>query len=975
MKDSSVDSCLAAIRKAVSCEVRRDAYSKVLYSTDASIFQVEPHAVVLPRTIADVHAVVECAAEHEVSVLPRTGGSSLAGQAVNESIVVDFTRHLSNIVGVDESNRTVTVEPGIVLDDLNRQLAPTGLQFGPDPASSNRAAIGGIVANNSTGSHSILYGMTADHVESVKVILSDGSRVKFGPVARHELPGLAKRPGREGEIYQWVDALCSNNTSAEIIRAATPRHWRRCGGYNLDRLIVDGINFAKPQDDFINIAKLICGSEGTLGVIEEATLKLVERPKQSAIALVHFNQLHLALKAVECILEVGPSAIELVDNLGLTLCRDVPEYARLLESFLVGNPDCILITEFYGSSRSELVHKIEELEKHLKSCGAGQTGVVPVLDAERQKDVWSVRKVGLGLLMSIRGDAKPIPFIEDAAVPVQHLPEYIDKLERFCTRDGTRIAIYAHASAGCLHVRPLINTKRASELAKIPEITEFAIDLLHGFGGALSSEHGDGRSRSAFNEQFFGTEMYQLFEETKTVFDPKNIFNPGVIVDPHSPVENLRFGPDYSTQPIVEKQDFTRDQGFARAVEMCNGAGVCRKLNGGTMCPSFMVTREEEHSTRGRANALRAALSGRLPEGEFTSTRMYDVMDLCLGCKACKSECPSSVDMAKIKTEFLAHYYDRHGVPRRTKFFADVAKASRRYSGSLAPIVNRVAKQKAVRRFLEASLGVHKHRNLPAFARQSFVAWASKRPKSKKTSGRQVVLFNDTFNTYNDPHVAIAAYEFLEACGLDVILPGHYCCGRPMISAGLVDEARQAAADTIARLYPFAERGIPIVGLEPSCILSLTDEYLDLLPDDSRVVAVARQAMMFESFVVRLSEENALPPFTGDHMNVLLHGHCHQKALVGTKDALTALSLPENYTADEVDSGCCGMAGSFGYQKEHYEISLRMGERSLFPAIRKTGADTVIVASGTSCRQQIADGTGRTSVHAAELLRDALAPG
>ncbi len=975
MADSRVSDCLHALQKRVSCNVRQDAYSKVLYSTDASIFQAEPHAVVLPRSLGDVHAVVECAAEHEVAVLPRTGGSSLAGQAVNEAIVVDFTRHLNKIIEVDEAARTARVQPGIVLDELNLQLGEKGLKFGPDPASSNRAAIGGIVSNNSTGSHSILYGMTADHVESVRVILSDGSRVEFGPEGDGAIAAKTSRPGVEGSVYRWLDEVRASEDHAATIRTSTPRHWRRCGGYNLDRIISqEGINFLIPQPDLVNSARLICGSEGTLAVIEDVTLNLVALPSVSAIALVHFDDLQLALRAVEPILEIGPSAVELVDNLGLTLCREVPEYARLLDSFLDGAPDCMLITEFYGDSVDELKDKIASLKQHLKAVGAGATGVVPVLEPSRQADVWKVRKVGLGLLMSIRGDAKPIPFIEDAAVPVQHLPEYIQKLEKFCTGDGSRMAIYAHASAGCLHVRPLINAKRAEELAKIPEIMHFAIDLLHGYGGALSSEHGDGRSRSAFNRAFFGDQMYTLFEKTKAAFDPGNIFNPGMIVNPHDPVGSLRFGPDYKTEAIKEQLDFSSDGGFARAIEMCNGAGVCRKLTTGTMCPSFMVTREEEHSTRGRANALRAAMSGKLGSGALQSERMYGVMDLCLGCKACKSECPSSVDMAKIKTEFLAQYYDKHGVPGRTRFFADVAKTSRRLSGPLAAIANGFGKQRAVRKILHHSKGVHWNRSLPEFARQDFLKWHRRnRPKSGRNGAQKVVLFHDTFSTYYEPEIAIAAYEFLDACGLEVILPGHYCCGRPLISAGLVDEARSAAKHTVGVLARYARAGVPIVGLEPSCILSFGDEYLDLLPGDEDATAVSENAYLFESWVEKLSEEDSLPPFTQSGQKLLFHGHCHQKALVGTTSARKVLALPKNYVVEEVDSGCCGMAGTFGYEKEHYDISMRIGGMRLFPAVRAEDPDSVIVAPGTSCRQQIVDGTGRKAKHPAEVLRDALA--
>ena len=970
---SALPDFLAALQKHVNGALRTDKYSKLLYSTDASIYQVMPYGVLIPEHNDHVQAAVELAHQYEIPILPRTAGSSLAGQAVNEALVVDMSRHLNEIVEVNQEERWVRVQPGIVLDELNIHLDQYGLLFGPDPASSNRAALGGIVSNNSTGSHSIMYGMTADHVLEMDVILSDGTKTHFSPLTEHALEQCQKKNGLEGAIYRDIASLISDPSNQHIIQTATPRHWRRCGGYNLERMLDKGGAYKYPQKPFgFNLSKLLCGAEGTFGVMTEITLNVVPKPTKTALAIVHFEQLKEALEAVPVILEVDPSAVELLDNLGLTMCRDVPQYARLMSSFIEGTPNCVLITEFYGESDAELKAKVERLKEHLKKQRVNVSAVVSAFDRQHQKDVWTVRKVGLGLLMSIKGDHKPIPFIEDAAVPVEHLAEYVTKVEAFCKDRDTQVAYYAHASAGCVHIRPLINAKEASEVAKLPEITGFSVDLLKGYGGSLSSEHGDGRARSQFNQQFFGPELYGLYQQTKQIFDPKGIMNPGMVVDARPMTEQLRYGSSYQVVQLQEHIDFSADMGFHRAVEMCNGAGICRKRTTGTMCPSFQVTREEEHSTRGRANMLRAALSGKLPAEELTGKRMYEVMDLCIECKACKAECPSSVDMAKIKFEFLAQYHGKNGTPLRTRFFGQIPRLTKLTSGFLAPIANWSLRLGLTKRILDFVMGISKYRTLPSFAPTPFTTWFKQRTIQQQDKPK-VVLFNDTFNTYNSPEVAIAATEVLEAAGYQVVLSNHGCCGRPMISKGLVDQAREAARKTVEALAPFAKEGIPIIGLEPSCLLSLKDEYSYLLPEHPMVQVVAEHAVLFENFVANHIENGSLElSFIDTPQQVLLHGHCHQKALVGTEAAKRALSLPTGYSVSEIDSGCCGMAGSFGYEKEHYTISKAMAERRLLPAIEASEEDTIVVAPGFSCRHQIKDGTGRTALHPAQVLRDAL---
>lgn len=948
------------LQKQTGGTLKTDAYSRTLYSTDASIYRIEPLGVFFPRHTDHIQAAVELAARHKVPVLMRGAGTGLAGQTVNRALVIDTSRHLSNVLEVNREERWARVQPGLVLDHLNAHLKPLGLQYGPDPATSNRATMGGIIGNNSTGSHSIMYGLAVDHIKAMSVVLSDGSTAEFGSVTGAQLDAYRSKPGLEGEIYRKLNDILGANRS--VIQNGTPVHWRRCGGYNLDRLIA--------EPDTFNLASLVCGAEGTLAAISDLTVNLVDKPKFTGLGIIHFDDLRPSLEAVPSLLETGPAVIELLDNLGLTMCRQSPEYARQL-TFVEGDPNCILIAEYTGDSPAEVSGKLDALQAHLKRHGIG-TACVRAETAARQANVWAVRKAGLGLLMSVRGDFKPVPFIEDSAVPVEHLPEYISKLEDFCRNLDVKMIYYAHASAGCLHIRPIMNLKQADQIRKMEKISRAAMEMVAGYDGAWSSEHGDGRARSWLNERFFGPELYGLFRQVKSVFDPHNLMNPGIIVDSGPMTENLRFGADYQVIPLEEHLDFSDDMGFHRAVEMCNGAGVCRKESG-TMCPSYMVTKDEEHSTRGRANLLRAALSGALPKSELTSHRMYEAMDLCVECKSCKAECPSSVDMTKLKTEFLAHYYRTHRVPLRSLIFGNFALVSRLASGPHAPLVNALMRNGLIRWGMDRFLGIDRRREFPAFVTQPFTAWMKKRKNSPSDdlSRKPVVLFHDPSNTYNHPEVAIAATEVLEAIGFRVISPGHCDCARPMISKGLVKQAKATATRTVAKLAPFANQDIPIVGLEPSSVSALNDDYLYMLPGNPDVRQVAKMATTFEEFIAGLIDDPdvELPSFAAP-ANIVLHGHCHQKALVGTSPAHKLLGLlGTDSRVTEIDSGCCGMAGSFGYESEHYDISMQMGERVLLPAIRAADAGSLIMAAGVSCRQQIEHGTGRTALHPAQVLR------
>ena len=950
------------LAQVVEGEVRFDKYSRILYSTDASIYQIEPIGVVIPRHAEDVIATIEVAARHRVPVLPRGGGSSLAGQAVGHAIHIDVSKYMHRILEVNPEERWVRVQPGVVLDQLNAHLRSYGLQFGPDPASSNRATLGGILGNNSAGAHSILYGITADHALEADVVLSDGTFTHVGPLDLPALHMKLEAEGLEGDIYRAVHRIVSDNLS--LIEERYPKYWRRAGGYNLDR-IARQLKTGEP----FNLFELIVGSEGTFVTLTEAKLNLVPLPKMTALDIVHFDDLVDAMEAVPAMLECEPSAIELLDEMTLQLVRGVPEYARQL-TWVEGDPKAVLIVEFYGESETELLDKLDKLEARLKRERMG-TAFVRAVTAEEIARVWNVRKAGLGFLMGLKGDYKPIPFIEDPAVPPEHLAEYIRGVRDICHAYGARMAAYAHASAGCIHVRPLINLKLENEVKKMHAIAIATCGLVLKYSGVMSSEHGDGLVRSEFNERIFGPELYSLFREVKRAFDPQGIMNPGKIVDAQSMVENLRYGPDYRAVQVRTHLRFDEFGGFDRAIEMCSGVGICRKMGVGTMCPSYMATREEEHSTRGRANALRAAISGALPIEELTSDRMLQVLDLCLECKGCKAECPSAVDMAKLKAEVLAQRADKYGVPLRSRLFGHIHLLSRLGSAT-APLSNMLA-QSPLATALKARLGIAPERPLPSFAAEPFDVWFRRHYRRNGARKGRVVLFHDTFMTYNQPEIGRAAVRVLEALGYEPILVRRKCCGRPMISKGMLRKAKAYAEHNVHILAPYAEAGIPIVGCEPSCLLTIRDDYPDLV-DDPRVEQVAANSLLIEEFVARLLDSDGVDlSFKEAPKRVLVHGHCHQKALVGTAPTLRMLRLMPGCEVEEVDSGCCGMAGSFGFEVEHYNLSMTIGELRLLPAVREAGPDTVIAAAGISCRQQIAHGTGRTAKHPVEILAEALA--
>jgi FAD/FMN-containing dehydrogenase/Fe-S oxidoreductase len=954
-----------ALTPRIEGTLHTDDMQRALYATDASMYAMTPVAVLIPKTVADVQAALEVASAHGVPVLPRGGGSSLAGQGVNHALVIDFTNHLNEILEIDPEAQTARVQPGVTLDELNRAAAAYDLMVGPDPASATRATLGGMLANNSTGTHSITYGNFIHHVREVEALLPDGTAVTFGPMGREAWQEKMRDGGREGALYRGLEALLADG-GRETIEQDTPGHWRRNNGYRLETLL----------EEERNLAKLLCGSEGTLAVATEITCDLVETPSTTGLGVVHFETRDDALRAVTTVLETDPTAVELFDGVAIERTQQTPGYADRL-TFLEGTPGGVLITEYSADTDAEIAECLDALEQKMAEARRGYT-TVRVTAPEAVDSVWSIRKEGLGLLMGVEGDYKPWAFIEDASVPVENLADYIDELSTFVDATDTRAAYYAHASAGCLHVRPFVNTKDEAGVEKMTRIARESLDLVKKYGGVVSSEHGDGIARGWANPEILGEDLYDLCREAKKVFDPDRLLNPGKVVDAPGMTEHLRMGPDYETRPFRTEMRFGEEGGFAGAIEKCNGNGACRKLRAGTMCPSFMATREEKDSTRGRANALRSALAGDLPEGAMTSDEMADVMDLCIQCKACKTECPSNVDMAKLKSEWQHHYQKENGISLRTRLFAHQPDAARWISGTpLASVVNWASKQSVLRAVGEAVLGIGAERPAPPFARQTFQQWfddeqrrgRSRPPRGDGAPGPRVVLFPDAFNAYHTPEPLRAATKVLRAMGHRVEVPAERVgSGRTLLSKGLVPQAQRRALQTVEALYPYADAGVPVVGVEPSSILTLRDEFLDLLPGEPRAETVAEATYTFEEYIAEQEAEEAFAntAWAGTG-SVVLHGHCHQKALIGTEATEQVLS-GAGYDVTAVDAGCCGMAGSFGYEAEHVDVSRQMAELRLAPAVREAGPETKIAAPGFSCRSQVKDVTGRTARHPAELL-------
>jgi FAD/FMN-containing dehydrogenase/Fe-S oxidoreductase len=943
------------LRREVRGAVLFDAATRGRYSTDASIYQIEPVGVVVPRDEDDALVALQIALDAGVPVLPRGGGTSQCGQTVGAALVLDVSKHLNEIIAFNKDAATVTVQPGLVLDHLNAWLKPHGLWFPVDVSTSAQATIGGMTGNNSCGSRSIQYGNMVHKVLGIDAWLADGGSYRFGA-----LPGnLDELDAPQGyrDLVGRINAIARRE--AEEIEHRYPKVLRRVGGYNLDMMLPAGAN----------MAHLLVGSEGTLAFSRRIELKLSPLPKHKTLGICHFPTFYQSMEAPQHIVKLKPAAVELVDDTMIGLARSNPAFLPIVNQCVKGEPAAILLVEFTGDDRDEPIRRLKELVELMADRGLPGS-VVEVIDPAVQREFWEVRKAGLNIMMSMKGDGKPVSFIEDCAVPLEHLAEYTDRLTQVFHKNGTKGTWYAHASVGCLHVRPILDMRRDGA-EKMRAIAEEAAALVKQYKGSYSGEHGDGLVRSEWIAPFFGPKITAAFEEIKDLFDPKGLLNPGKIVRPSKQDDRslFRFKPDYQAQPPAPALDWSEWGGFDKAVEMCNNNGHCRKFDVGTMCPSYRVTRDEKHLTRGRANTLRLALSGQLGPDALTSNALREAMDLCVSCKGCKRECPTGVDMAKMKIEFLHHWRRHHGLPLKERLIAFLPRYAP-WAAKLAPVVN------LLQGLGKPLLGFASQRTLPSWRRDIHAGVAG---AAASAPGREVVLFVDTFSRYFEPENARAAVRVLEAAGYTVHQPQAadgdrpLCCGRTFLAGGLVDEARKEARRMIDAFTPYVERGVPVVGLEPSCLFGLRDEFISMLPGEDSA-RLALHAFLFEEFLAREHAAGrlqlklkALP-----QPKALLHGHCHQKAFAAMPAVQTVLGLVPGLKVETIESSCCGMAGSFGYEAKHFEVSMRMAELSLLPKIREAGGNTLIVADGTSCRHQIRDGAKRHAIHVARVLEAAL---
>ena len=964
------------LEEQISGEVRFDAVSRALYSTDASVYQIHPLGVVVAKSRGDIVRTVNLARAHGASITARGGGTSQAGQAIGEGLQLDTSKYYNGIIELNIAERWAIVEPGIVLDELNAQLKPHGVRFAPDISTASRATIGGMISNNSCGARSVLYGKTIDHVLELDVVLSDGSPVHMRPLNRAELDEACQGDTLEAKCYRVVRQVAKE--CAGEIEKRYPKVVRRVGGYNLDEFADE----AKP----FNLSRIIVGSEGTLGMIVAAKINLVPLPKEKAVLAIEFDELLDALGATPIILRHKPSAIEVMDRFILNHARENPAMDRMRRAILqTDNPGALLCVELYADRAEELPPRLEAIERDLAQFHCVYRRAVNVPDQAR---IWGFREASLGLSMAMKGDNKSLSFVEDTAVRPEVLRDYINEFLEMIRRNGSSSGVYAHASVGCLHVRPVVNMKTAEGVARFEAIANQSADLVLKYGGALSGEHGDGLVRGPFMEKMFGPALYQAFRTVKHTFDPHGVFNPGKIVDTPPLTANLRYGTSYRTPDPPTYFDFSEYGGFGRAVEMCSGVGACRKKLEGTMCPSYMATREEKHTTRGRANTLRLAMSGRLAEAGLGDEGVLEVLDLCLECRACKAECPVGVDVARFKSEFLAEHWRKHGLPLGKRVLGNVHVLSK-VGSQFAPLSNTMAASALGRWMNEKLFGIDRRRTPPAWASETFEAkFAKGRLKAAPTAGSgsptsapvgagssrptgSVILFNDTFTNYNDPEIGVAAAGVLDAAGVGVRLAPHTCCGRPLISTGQLDQARALAHTSTEALFDAASRGERILFLEPSCLSAVREDAPALLRGEAqkRAQTVADACILFEDYVEREWAAGRLTlNLKPGPSTVVLHGHCHQKAMGLVAPAKALLSRIPSCTVVDLDSGCCGMAGSFGYSKDHYEVSRQIGERRLLPAARELKPGAVLAAAGTSCRHQVEHFTGVRPQHPAVLL-------
>lgn len=958
--------------------IKCDTSTLLQYATDASAYREIPVAVSVPKSKADLQLLIDFAKRNGLALIPRAAGTSLAGQVVGSGIIVDMSAQWGRIISIDEKKRTATVEPGVILDELNMATKPHGIFFAPETSTSNRCTIGGMVGNNSCGSHSLIYGSTRQHLIAATMMLDDGNEYEFGELTKLEFEQKCALTNREGDIYRYFASLLGDADNRAEIIAQMPEVavQRRNNGYALDSLITG--TFFDGTGSTINLASLIAGSEGTLGIITQATLNLVPLPpSQKAVVAVHLKDRNEAFKANLIALKHNPVAVEMMDHIVLQ-CTKGNITQQKNRYFVEGDPGAILIVEFYRHTQQEIEAQAAQMEQELRAAGYGYH--FPIIWNTDTSKVWALRKAGLGVLANVEGDAKPVSLVEDTAVAPERLPEYMDEFAQIMARHNLDCVYHAHIGTGELHLRPVLNLKDAKDVELFRTIAVEVAHLVKKHHGSLSGEHGDGRLRGEFLPIMVGERVYAMMKDVKRTFDPNNIFNPNKIVDTPPMNTSLRYTPGQKIRNIDTILDFSRTQGILRAVEKCNGSGDCRKtkLSGGTLCPSYMATLDESNATRARANILREFLTNSPKSNPFDHKEIYQIMDTCLSCKACKSECPSSVDMAKLKAEFLQHWYDSHGIPLRTRAIAYITHIYK-LGSYITPLTNFVLKNKLLSGTMMRILGFEPKRTMPTLSRITLKRWFNKHKQETIYPNGRVYLLSDEFTNYNDSHVGIKAVELLNTLGYEVVLADVFESGRTYISKGLMRTAQRLANRNIDALRGIITAQTPLVGIEPSAVLSFRDEYPDLATPVNRPTAVAlgANALMFDEFFMREVERGRIrrEQFRSGNVQIKLHGHCQQKAVASTAPTRAMLSFPAGYSVSEIPSGCCGMAGSFGYEKEHHALSLAVGELVLFPEVRQAPQSTIIVAPGTSCRHQIADGTGRKALHPIEVMWEAIDTG
>ena len=990
MEQNDLHTKVKQLESQLEGDIAIDLSHRLMYATDASAYRELPLGVVRPKSTEDIRKLIRFGREHHIPIIPRTAGTSLAGQVVGSGLVVDVSRYMTSILELNTEENWIRVEPGVILDELNQFVAKHGLFFGPETSSSSRCMIGGMVGNNSCGAHSIIYGSTRDHVISVKTILSDGSEAEFADISPPELTEKMKSGTLEGRIYRHINEILSDPVNQENIRREypDPSIHRRNTGYAID-ILLETTPFASPlpavgspqssvfnhQPTPLNLAKLLAGSEGTLAFITEIKLNLVPLPPpEKALVCVHCRSIEEALKANLVALKYQPGSVELIDKVILD-CTTENISQRRNRFFLEGDPGAILIVEFAREHREEILRLTREMESEMRDAGYGYA--FPVIFPPDLNRVWALRKAGLGVLSSYPGDRKPVTVIDDTAVIPELLPDYIEEIGQLLERLGLNCVYHAHAGSGELHLRPVLNLKNTQDVELFHTVALETAKLVKKYKGSLSGEHGDGRLRGEFIPLMIGEENYKLIQSIKQTWDPEDIFNPGKITQTPRMSTSLRDHPGQVVRQIDTNFDFSANDGIVRATEQCNGSGDCRNthLTGQWMCPSYMALKDEYTTTRARANILREFLTNSLEKNPFNHTEIHEVMDLCLSCKACKSECPSNVDMTKLKAEFLQQWYDANGIPLRSKLVAHITTLNR--LGTISPgIYNFFQKNRIMAGLIKAMLKFAEKRSLPLLHETTLRSWLGKNLDTMNATLQErkgsLYLLVDEFTNYNDVEVGVRFVRLLHTLGYEVLVCDHPASGRSFLSKGLLRKARKLAIRNVEIFSSNVSEEKPLVGIEPSAVLGFRDEYPDLVGANLREKAfiLARHALLFDEFIVQEIAAGHITPdqFTTEPAQIRLHGHCHQKALASVECSRMMLSLPLNYSVEEIKSGCCGMAGSFGYEKEHYDLSMQVGELVLFPEIRKSADDVLIAAPGTSCRHQIKDGTGREALHPVEVL-------